>query len=605
MSDLVQDNSTAQIQDSAFAKVPPCLKAALTNKGFTSLTAVQSRVLEQDLEDKNLKISSQTGSGKTVAIGIALAEELQQRLETQASKGPHILIITPTRELAGQVRDELNWLYADIPKASCVVVTGGTSVHYEQKQLKRSPALVVGTPGRLLDHITSKSLDCRNLFAVVLDEADQMLDMGFKDELDAIVEALPANRKSHLVSATFPKEVEKLANYFAPDALHIEGTQLGSAHQDITHIAHLVRGRELYPALVNSLLMLDRVKSLVFVRRRIDAAEIAEKLAKDGFSALPLSGDLPQAQRQRTLHAFRHHTIDTLVATDVAARGIDVADIEAVIHIGMPSDADTYIHRSGRTGRAGKKGKSIALVPLNSERKFRETIRQTKVEIDWRSIPSAPSIMKSLKKKFRHNLHEGLAERRSLEEHDANIDYAQFLIEKYEPIDIIAHLVDLAQPKPIREPFLLDAPRQRSSSGVISSRHDYLRFEINWGKKDGASPKRVVAQLCRRGKISSRAIGAIRVEDSTTFFEIQSDKASSFERNAQRRDHRDSNTKIRCLDTSKKRNDDSTREPRQDSHQKKRPPARHHSHKAHRSSHSEKPRRRTRKNKPKSGSGKP
>jgi ATP-dependent RNA helicase DeaD len=245
------------------------------------------------------------------------------------------------------------------------VVTGGMDLWRERKLLAQKPGLVVGTPGRMLDHIRNGALDCSQVEHVVLDEADQMFDMGFREELEAILEALPSERRSHLLSATFPPQVRQLANRFQRDALHLEGTRLGAANEDIEHIAHLVRPNEWYAALVNLLLLTEGARCLVFVRRRVDTVELAERLAGDGFVALPLSGDLAQGQRTH-LNAFRSGSI--LVATDVAARaGIDVPT-------STPSSLDRprtprCTHRSGRTGRAGRKERSLLIVTVRATRR--------------------------------------------------------------------------------------------------------------------------------------------------------------------------------------------------------------------------------------------
>src|SRR5688572_754257 len=281
------------IPEDTFAGGPAPLRAALEKRGFAQLTKVQAAVVAAITEGldggRNLRISSQTGSGKTVAIGIALAQTVCEANADGArtNSGPRALIITPTRELAAQVQTELDWLFEAVPDVRVDVVTGGTDVRQEKVRLRRGARILVGTPGRLLDHIRSRALDCSGVREVVLDEADQMLDMGFKDELDAIVARMPAERRSHLVSATFPPEVERLARSFQSSALHLEGTALGQANADIEHIAYLVRPSQRYEAIVNLLLEGLGDRCLIFVRTRLDTAELCERLAGDGFGALP------------------------------------------------------------------------------------------------------------------------------------------------------------------------------------------------------------------------------------------------------------------------------------------------------------------------------
>ena len=424
-----------------FEGVPAPLASAMRRRGFAALTAIQRAVLEAECEGRDLRITSQTGSGKTVALGIALARHFLTESRVGA---PSALIIVPTRELAAQVREELLWLYEELPALRVEVVTGGTDLVRERRALGRKPALVVGTPGRLLDHIRGGALDCSGIEHVVLDEADQMFDMGFREDLEAIVEALPKERRSHLVSATFPHGVRQLANRFQRDPLHLEGTRLGAANQDIEHVAHLVRPQDLHAALVNLLLLTRGERCLVFVRRRVDTVEVAERLAADGFVALPLSGDLAQGQRTRTLNAFRNGSVPILVATDVAARGIDVPDIGAVIHLEPPHDAEMYTHRAGRTGRAGRKGKSLLLVPPFAQRSVAFALSRARVQADWRPVPTAAQVYKALEKNARRHVRTLLDAEPAPSE--AQLAHAAKLLEGRDPAAVVATLVALATP---------------------------------------------------------------------------------------------------------------------------------------------------------------
>ncbi|MCA8977406.1 MAG: DEAD/DEAH box helicase, partial [Planctomycetes bacterium] len=357
------DPSTAAAK--SLAGAPAALLPALQRRGFAGLTAVQNAIVAADDGAADLRITSQTGSGKTVALGFSLLPGL----DDDARRGPTTLVIAPTRELAMQVKEELGWLFADLPGVSCDVVTGGTNIMQERLRLRRRPAVLVGTPGRLLDHLREHALDVSRVRQLVLDEADQMLDLGFKDELDGILERLPADRRTHLVSATFPHAVLELADRFQRSPIRIEGSAQGSAHADIEHVAYRIGSREHYQALVNLLLLAGDERMLVFVRTREATTTLADNLAADGFASMPLNGDLAQTQRTRTLAAFRRGTIRTLVATDVAARGLDIADVTVVVHYDLPLDGATYVHRSGRTGRAGQKGQSVMLVPKSREAK--------------------------------------------------------------------------------------------------------------------------------------------------------------------------------------------------------------------------------------------
>jgi len=479
----------------AFAGLPDALAAALERRGFDALTAVQQAVVSAQAKGRDLRISSQTGSGKTVAIGFALADHFLETLAAppvdrdsttgpvapsgeppRAPRGPRVsggtpdgiahpsaLLIVPTRELAAQVRNELAWLYADLRGLRVEVVTGGTSILNERRALARGPQLVVGTPGRLLDHLRNGAIATDAIAHVVLDEADQMLDMGFREELDAILETLPPERASHLVSATFPRGVLDLAKRFQREPLVLEGTRLGAANVDIQHIGYAIRRHETYAALVNVLLMAEGERCLLFVNRRVDASELAEKLAADGFGAAPFSGELPQAQRTRTLAAFRHGTLPILVSTEVAARGIDIPDITTVIHVDPPREADAYTHRSGRTGRAGRTGRSVLLVTPGDLARVERMLRYAKVELSWQPVPTPEKVEKALRKRARRELHERLTDHTPEE---SQWLYAKSLLEGRDPIQVVATLLDLARaqsactPLPV-EGFDPTRPRSR------------------------------------------------------------------------------------------------------------------------------------------------
>jgi len=531
-------------ESESFADVCPELRASLERRGFTEPTAVQKAVLNHDSDGRNLRISSQTGSGKTVAVGLAIGPDLMQQLaKGEERPGPMALFITPTRELAVQVQTELHWLYEKVAGLSCSVVTGGTDVRGEQRLLSRKPAVVVGTPGRILDHVRSKSLVLSGISHVVLDEADRMLDMGFRDELEDIVKNLPEERRSHLVSATFPPEVRRFADRFQRDALHVEGTRLGAANADIEHLAHIVGPRERYAALVNALLMMQGDRCLVFVQRRSDAAEVAEKLAKDGFSAMPFSGDLAQAQRTRTLHAFRSGAVEILVATDVAARGIDVADISTVVHLELPADPDTYTHRSGRTGRAGQKGRSLLLVVPAAERRLRHLLTAARVEVSWEPLPGPKKVKKELRKRARRKLRALLAAEHELTE--TQIEYAKELLEQYDPTALVAHLVQMAEPPSPCEPKDVTHFEPRTPGAVRARSTEYVRFLVNWGQQRGASPGRIIALVCRRSGVTSDKIGAVRIDALSTSVEVAKDAADVFETETSKPDERDPRIRIR------------------------------------------------------------
>jgi ATP-dependent RNA helicase DeaD len=550
-----------------FSAVPAPLAAAMRERGFTQLTKIQSAVLEQQASGAaiNLRISSETGSGKTLAIGLVLADAILQAPKGKRA-GPLAILITPTRELAMQVCGELTWLYEQVPGVLIEVVTGGIDIRGDRRRLSKRPQILVATPGRLLDHMRAGAVDCSEVAHVILDEADQMLDMGFRDDLDAIVAELPPERRSHLVSATFPRAVKDLARRFQGEGVRIEGTSLGAPNQDIETTAYLVSPHNIYAALVNLLLLAHGRRCLVFVKRRVDAAELSSKLAGDGFSALPLSGDLSQAQRTRTLEAFRHGIVNTLIATDVAARGIDVPDIATVIHADLPGDAANYTHRSGRTGRAGRKGASLLLVPHRAERRVRSLLYEAKVEATWAQVPSPGQVRKSIAKRLRRELHARLSgadhEGRELEPiGEAELEYAAKLLADHDPQHVVATLLAMATPALPREPMgpepaqYSDEPRPARDRGerVRGRGSDqpaggFVRFEINWGEHGGATPGRLLAHVCRRGGITSRSIGPVKIGRRSSQFEVAQDVADAFASKVVAPDSRDPKLHIRRVD---------------------------------------------------------
>ncbi len=463
-------------------ELPAPLRSAMKRRGFTELTSIQQTVLHAEAEGRSLRISSQTGSGKTVALGFALARELiaegargnprwsKSGDEEPRRVGPVALVITPTRELAVQVRDELGWLFEEVRGVSIEVVVGGTDMGRDRRNLARLPALVVGTPGRLLDHVKSGALRTESVRHVVLDEADQMLDMGFRDELEAIVEQLPDERRSHLVSATFPPQLRELADKFQRGALHVEGTRLGAANSDIEHVVHIIKPADRYAAIVNVLLSFRGERCLVFVRRRADAAELAERLTADGFAVLPFSGELPQAQRTRTLEAFRKGVVGVLVSTDVAARGIDVPDISVVLHADVPENSEIYTHRSGRTGRAGKKGHSVMLLPFGARRHVARLLDVAGITVSSQPVPTAEKLRRAVSKETRRRAHALLEAGADRDLDSRQLAYAATLAEGRDPVAVIAALLQMAEPKLCCEPMPVAQVEQRAREDAPAPR---------------------------------------------------------------------------------------------------------------------------------------
>jgi len=376
----------------AFTFAHPSLRRALAARAYVEPTPVQAAVMAAEAEDRDLLVSAQTGSGKTVAFGLALAKPLLGENERFAAPGaPRALIIAPTRELAQQVHRELTWLYAETGAriATCV---GGMDPRREAYQLQQGVHIVVGTPGRLCDHLERQRLVLARLEAVVLDEADEMLDMGFREDLEKLLDAAPPERRTLMFSATIPKEIATLAKRYQKNAMRIATAAEGDRHRDIEYQAVPIIPRERDLAVVNLLRYHDAPGSLVFCATRDGVTRLAANLSERGFSVAALSGELSQRERNQALQALRDGRARVCVATDVAARGLDLPDLGLVIHADLPQNKEVLVHRSGRTGRAGRKGIAIVIVPDQARRFVERTFHALRIEPTWKLPPTAEDI---------------------------------------------------------------------------------------------------------------------------------------------------------------------------------------------------------------------
>jgi ATP-dependent RNA helicase DeaD len=539
--------------------VGPALASALAAKGYRTLTPVQEAVLDDALEGRDLRITSQTGSGKTIAIGFAVRDLLDD-LTTQfgGAARPRVLVLTPTRELAKQVAEELAWLYAPL-RVRVASVTGGAGYVDQKRALASNPALVVATPGRLRDALERGKIDATALAAVVLDEADSMLDLGFREDLEAILAKLPKERRSHLVSATFSRDVVSLADRFQRDPVHVQGTLLGAANVDIEHVVHLVEPGQRVEALINLLLADEDAKSLVFVRTRADVARIAGELAEAGFVVRTLSGEMEQAERDRALAAFRQGGVQALVATDVAARGIDVRDIARVIQVEPPTDVETYTHRSGRTGRAGKQGTSVLFVAPPHYPAIARGLSRAKIAHRVEPIPRPEAIQRAREEKLVAWLaREGDGD--TIDPHAISI--AERIVASGAVLTALARLVEKAGlhgPTKARNVRAMPPPRDEPPGRGRRTTSDrrpsppgggqaWVSFRVTWGGLHGADARRLLAVACRRGNIRGTDVGAIRVEAAYSLLDIARDVAVAFEAQAAQPDPRDPRVRIMRAD---------------------------------------------------------
>jgi ATP-dependent RNA helicase DeaD len=376
----------------AFPDLHPSLLRALAARNYTEPTPVQQAVLRPEAAGRDLLVSAQTGSGKTAAYGLTLGETLlgeAPRLERP--KQPLALIVAPTRELALQVQRELAWLLADAGGRviSCV---GGMDIRREQRALAAGAHVIVGTPGRLADHLDQGHLDLSAIRAVVLDEADEMLDFGFRDELELLMKATPRERRTMMFSATLPKAILGLAKLYQRDALRMALSTENEPHADIEYRAFLIAPRDTEHAVVNSLRFFDAQGALVFCSTREAVRHLHANLRERGFSVVALSGELKQHERTTALQALRDGRARVCVATDVAARGLDMPDLGLVIHADLPQNKQALLHRSGRTGRAGRKGLSLMIVPAQHRGAGERLLASAKIKAVWTSAPSADAI---------------------------------------------------------------------------------------------------------------------------------------------------------------------------------------------------------------------
>lgn len=509
-----------------FLNLPSILGDALTARGYSSLTPVQSAVLQDEAIGRDLIVSAQTGSGKTVAFGIAIADDLiGPEHVLPAFDGPLALIIAPTRELALQVSRELMWLYgkAGVRVATCV---GGMDASKERRSLRDGPQIVVGTPGRLRDHLERGALELGALRAVVLDEADEMLDMGFREDLEEILDATSDQRRTLLFSATMPAQITRLAKRYQRDALRISTMGEERGHGDIAYQVVTVSPSEIEHAVVNLLRFHEAETAMLFCATRENVRRLHAILQERGFAVVALSGEHSQSERNHALQALRDRRARVCVATDVAARGIDLPTLSLVIHVEIPRDAEALQHRSGRTGRAGKKGTAVLIVPYNRRRRVDGMLRGARINAAWIEAPSAEDIRQS----DRQRLLEALLQPADFDEEDRAI--AQQLLAERAPEDIAAALVRAHRKAlPEAEELLSASPDARQADHQQRHRggfEDVVWFRMDIGRRQNADPRWVLPLLCRRGHITRNEIGAIRISANETHFQIPRAIAQKF-----------------------------------------------------------------------------
>ena len=524
-----------------FEGIVPAIAEAMLKRGYTGLTPVQQSVIDPELGERDALVSARTGSGKTVAFGLALAPGLLKGADRFGRAAePLALVVAPTRELALQVQRELEWLY-ELTGATVASCVGGMDMRTERRVLDRGAHIVVGTPGRLRDHITRGSLVLDNLAAVVLDEADEMLDLGFREDLEFILESSPEERRTLMFSATVPRSIAQLAQNYQRDAVRIEaGGGDREQHHDIEYRALLVAPTDKENAIINVLRFYEARNAIVFCSTRAAVNHMTARFNNRGFSVVALSGELSQNERSHALQAMRDGRARVCIATDVAARGIDLPGLELVIHADLPTNPETLLHRSGRTGRAGQKGVSALIVPLPARRRAERVLGDAKITAAWVNAPSADEIL--ARDAERMLADTVLSDRISEDEAES----VKTLLASHSAEQVAAAFLRLyraghSAPEDLTEITIFDSKRKRERTEqpgferperTVGPRQDFgdsVWFSLSVGRKQNAEPRWLIPMLCRNTQISKREIGAIKMQQTETYVEIAADSVDAFE----------------------------------------------------------------------------
>ena len=516
----------------------PNLLKGIEELGYKTPTPIQEEIIPIFLEKENDIVGlAQTGTGKTAAFGLPIIEQIDIR-----NKSVQALILSPTRELCIQISKDMKNYAKYIQDLKVVPVYGGASIDTQIRALKKGVHIIVATPGRMLDLINRKVAKIGNVKTVVLDEADEMLNMGFRDDLDSILEKTPKIKRTLLFSATMPKEVARIAKNYMNSPVEITiGTQNAGA-ENIRHIYYQVHAHNRYLALKRIADINPDIYGIVFCRTRRETKDVADKLIKDGYNADAIHGDLSQSQRDHVMKRFREKTLQMLVATDVAARGIDVNDISHIINYNLPEDNEVYTHRSGRTGRAGKSGISIAIVNYREKSKIPQIEKNIRKNFERLPVPNGAEICQK-------QLFKLIGRMEKVEVDEAQIapfmDTVNKKLEWLSKEQIIKHFVSLEFNRFLE--YYKNAPdlnekaedkrdkrdtrdtrdtRNRRNERSHSDRHErrgksgYARFFINIGKKDGVIPVNIIGMINDNTKDRDINIGTIDIKDSFSFFEV-------------------------------------------------------------------------------------
>ena len=496
----------------------PIIKA-LSGLGYEKPTVIQEKAIPQIISSTDdLKAFAQTGTGKTAAFSLPIIELLDP-----SSSNVQAIILSPTRELAVQIGNNIKDFCKYLKDVKVTTVYGGSSIEDQIRSLKKGSQIVVGTPGRTVDLINRRALKLGNVQWLVLDEADEMLNMGFKDELDKVLEATPETKQTLLFSATFPREVESIAKNYMTKPVEITSGQKNQGSDNVNHEYYAVTERTRYPALKRIADLNPNIYAIIFCRTRRETQEVADKLIKDGYSADSLHGDLSQAQRDSVMGKFRKKTIQILVATDVAARGLDVSELTHVINHKLPDQIENYTHRSGRTGRAGNKGISIVLVNGKEKGKLRPIEKIIKKKFIQAKVPSGKEICQN-------QLMNLIDKVQAIEVNETQINEflpsiydklkdleREELIQKFVSLEFNTMLAYYENAKDLNDLSSRDNSRARSTN------ENMTRFFINIGRKDSLNPAKLIGLINDQNIGDKIEIGAIDILDTFSFFELDKD----------------------------------------------------------------------------------
>jgi ATP-dependent RNA helicase DeaD len=496
---------------------------ALTDLGYETPSEIQEKAVPQVISStQDLKAFAQTGTGKTAAFSLPILQKLDA-----SSKATQAIILSPTRELAVQIGKNIESFSKYMRGVNVLTVYGGANIQDQIRGLNRGVQIVVGTPGRTVDLIKRRALKLDNVQWLILDEADEMLNMGFKDELDQVLEVTPESKQTLLFSATFPREVESIARNYMDNPVEITAGQKNRGSDNVSNEYYVVTERNRYPALKRICDANPDVYGIVFCRTKRETAQVAENLIQDGYNADALHGDLSQAQRDGVMQKFRAKSLQILVATDVAARGLDVNNLTHVINYKLPDQTEAYTHRSGRTGRAGNKGISIALITNKEVGRLRPIERKINKKFEKKVVPTGEEICKSQLFSLINNVKETEVNHEQIDSYLESIYSSlegldrEALIQKFVSVEFNKFLKYYSNSRDLNDAERTSSRGDRSDDrGKSRDDENMTRFFINLGRKDELNPGKLIGLINDQNITDNVEIGQIEILDTFSFFEL-------------------------------------------------------------------------------------